>query len=112
MGLTGVPVLVDENFSYFAPGDFVPVNLNVPLRANVFFPADVAGVTDPAQISVSAANYPLIVIVHGNGHDFTEYDFLLQHFARNGFIAASIHCNGNMHGLGRANTFCLNTSKY
>ncbi len=104
MGLTGTPVLVDENFSYFAPGDFVPVNLNVPLRANVFFPADVAGVTDPAQISVVAANYPLIVIVHGNGHDFTDYDFLLQHFARNGFIAASIHCNGDMHGLGRANT--------
>ena len=104
LGLNGTPSIPDENHFYFTPGDFVPVNLPVPLRANCFFPADVAGVTDPAQISAVAANYPLIVIVHGNGHQFTSYDFLLQHFAKNGFIAASIHCNGDMHGLGRANT--------
>jgi len=105
MGLTGTVSVADEAGAYHNPGGFSTVNVNVPLKAHVYFPADVAGVTDPAQISAAAANYPLIVIIHGNGHSYTSYDFLLQHFAANGFIAASIHLNSNMSGLGRANVF-------
>lgn len=111
MGLVGSPIIVDEDDDYFTPGDFIPTNRTVRLTANLFFPADVAGVTDPAQISPAAANYPLIVIVHGNGQDFTAYDFLLEHFAKNGFIAASIdnrYLSGGslfhgMKALGRTN---------
>ena len=60
------------------------------------------------KISTARPDYPLIVIVHGNGQDYTTYDFLLQHFAHNGFIAASVDCRYNstshgMRGLGRAN---------
>lgn len=99
----GSATVVDEAGSYSTPGGFASVNVNVPRRAHVFFPTDAAGVTNPAQISAALPNYPLIVVVHGNGHSYTSYDFLLQHLARNGFVAASIHLNGGMAALGRAN---------
>jgi hypothetical protein len=102
-GPAGSVTVQDENQQYHAPGNFSAVNVNVPRRAHVYFPADAAGVTNPAQISAVAASYPVIVIVHGNGHSYTSYDTLLAHLARNGFIACSIHLNGNMAALGRAN---------
>lgn len=62
----------------------------VNLNANVFYPTDIEGVTDPANISSIQVNYPLIVIVHGNGQFYAQYDRLAKHLAQNGFIAASI----------------------
>jgi hypothetical protein len=113
MGLQGTVPVDDESGGYATPGAFSTVSRQVHLRANVCFPADGPGIADPAQISASKPDYPLVVIVHGNGHDYTTYDFLLQHFARNGFVAASIdnrHLvagspSHGMHGLGRANNF-------
>jgi hypothetical protein len=65
---------------------------------------------DLSGFGLGRPNYPLVAVVHGNGHD---YDFLLQHLARNGFIAASIDLRflsgttpiHGMNGLGRANVF-------
>jgi dienelactone hydrolase len=105
MGLSGTVSVQDETSHYHNPGGFSTTNISVPMRAHVYFPADAAGVTDPAQISAAQADYPLIVIIHGNGHSYTSYDFLLEHFAKNGFVAASIHLNTGMSGLGRANVF-------
>ncbi len=104
-GTQGTATVQDELTHYHTPGGFSTTNVTVNRRAHVYFPADVAGVTNPAQISTAKADYPLIVIIHGNGHNYVSYDFLLQHFAKNGFIAASIHLNGGMRGLGRANMF-------
>jgi hypothetical protein len=75
-----------------------------PLRASVYFPADMAGATSAGQISAAQANYPLVVCVHGNGADtgYLGYEYLLQHFAQNGFVAASIYMNVCMGGTGRA----------
>jgi hypothetical protein len=101
----GSVTVQDEASHYSTPGGFSPINTTVPREAHVYFPADAAGVTNPSQISGGKPNYPLIVVVHGNGHDYTSYDFLLQHLARNGFIAASIHLVTGMRGLGRANVF-------
>ena len=101
----GSVTVQDENGHYKTPGGFSTVNVSVFRRAHVYFPADAAGVTNPAQISTSKASYPVVVIVHGNGHSYTSYDTLLQHLARNGFIAASVHLNGGMSALGRANVF-------
>ncbi len=99
----GTATVVDETGHYSNPGGFTAVNRSVPRKAHVFFPADVAGATTPAQASATQADYPLVVIIHGNGHSYTSYDFLLQHLARNGMVAASIHLNGGMSALGRAN---------
>ncbi len=63
MGINGSPVVTDENDDYFTPGGYIAVNRTIRLKAQVFYPADVAGVTNPAQISPAAPNYPLIVIV-------------------------------------------------
>ena len=80
-------------------------SVTVPLNASVHFPADVAGATTPGQISVAQPNYPVIVVVHGNASStssYLGYEYLLDHFARNGFIAASIHLNPGQTGTDRA----------
>lgn len=99
----GSVTVQDENSFYSTPGGFMlTAPMSVPHRAHVYFPADAPGATAASQISAAKADYPLVVIVHGNGHSYTSYDFLLQHLARNGFVAASIHLNNGMMGLGRA----------
>lgn len=111
LGLQGTTTVDDENGGYATPGGFSVLTRTVRLRARVFFPADAPGVTSPSLISAAKPSYPLAIVVHGNGHDYTSYDFLLQHLARNGFIAASIEnrfvggsgLQHGMHGLGRAN---------
>jgi dienelactone hydrolase len=72
------------------------------LVAEIRFPADNPGVSEPAQISNAQADYPLLVCVHGNGHNYKNYTYLLDHWAKNGFIAASIHLDSGMAGEGRA----------
>jgi hypothetical protein len=70
----------------------------------VFFPADIAGATTASQVSTVSASYPLIVVVHGNSgftNSYQGYNYLLEHLAKNGFIAASIHMNPGMEILGR-----------
>jgi hypothetical protein len=67
---------------------------HVPLKANIHFPADVAGATTIGEISLAQASYPLVVVVHGNsdvGNSYAGYDYLLEHLAKNGFMTASIH---------------------
>lgn len=74
-------------------------------QAVVYFPADAPGAITPGQISGAQPNYPLIVIVHGNSPDVTSYlgyNYLLDHWAKNGFIAASVHCAPGMEATGRA----------
>jgi hypothetical protein len=78
------------------------------LQAQVYFPADVAGATQPNQLSASQANYPLIIIIHGqslSSNSYEGYNYLLEHLAKNGFIAASIHIPvgvGDWRGVDRA----------
>ncbi len=76
----------------------------VPLKASVHFPADIAGATTAGQISAAQPAYPLVVIVHGNGPlgGYLGYEYLLDHLAKNGFIAASIHLEPNEYGTDRA----------
>lgn len=113
MGMAGTVSVDDEHDAYPTPGGFNVLTRQVRLTANVTFPADAPGVTDPAQISATKPDWPVVVIVHGNGQNYASYNFLLEHFARNGFVAASIdsrYVSGGavvhgMHGLGRANNF-------
>lgn len=77
---------------------------HVRLKASVRFPADGPGATTAAQVSAAQPSFPLVVLVHGNGADggYLGYEYLLDHLARNGFIAASIHMEPNQTGTDRA----------
>jgi dienelactone hydrolase len=67
--------------------DFGSKRPKVKLRARYFFPIDNAGDT---TISTRKTSYPLVVIVHGNGQRYTEYDALGKYLAHNGFIVAAV----------------------
>lgn len=82
-------------FDYVSEGNATVTNENgatfsVDLTARVRFPSSLSGATNPAQISTNRSTYPMIIIVHGNGHSYEAYNYLLDHWAKNGFIAASI----------------------
>jgi len=94
-GLTTVPDGDDDPFS----------STTLDQKAVVFFPADAAGVVSAAQISAVQATYPLVVMVHGNsGYQtgYRGYNYVLDHLARNGFIAASIFLYQGAGGTSRA----------
>ncbi len=48
------------------------------------------GTTDPP----AGTTLPLVLLMHGDGHNYTDYNYLLGHLARNGFIVASISNSG------------------
>lgn len=50
--------------------------------------------------------YPLVVISHGNGHQYTWYDYLQQHLASHGYIVMS-HQNNTGPGISTASTTTL-----
>ncbi len=62
-------------------------------RAKIYHP------TTPQGCS-TAVYSPLVVLLHGYGYAYTDYNYLLRHLARNGFIAVSIDVlgvNANSH---------------
>lgn len=63
-------------------------NPRVRLRARYMFPVDNKADTTPSS---RKPDYPLIVIVHGNGHHYNEYRWLMRHLAASGFIVVSIN---------------------
>jgi hypothetical protein len=94
---------VNDELSWSALGTVT--QRTVEKKAVVYFPADGAGATQPSQISSAQASYPLVVIVHGQSSDpnsYKGYNYLLEHLAKNGFIAASIHLISGMMFTGRA----------
>jgi dienelactone hydrolase len=80
---TGVIEVVDKGNEY---KDNKP---DVELRGQLFFPVDKSGDSSPSQLQ---SQYPLIVIIHGNGHQYEQYQDLCIHLAYNGFLAVSIDC--------------------
>lgn len=99
----------DGNFEYndgtTTVQDKNGADVTVEKKAVVRFPADAAGKSDPSQISTSQASYPVVVIAHGNSSDtnsYKGYDYLLEHLAKNGFIATSYHMKPGMKGVDRA----------
>ncbi len=64
---------------------------------NVFFPTNIASMPDPL---------PLIVVSHGNGHDYQWYDHIGNHLASYGYIVMS-HANDTQPGPFNASTTTL-----
>jgi hypothetical protein len=82
----GAIQVVDTNES--DNGDTSP---DVPIEAEVFHPVENAGDT----IIGSEKKYPLIVIMHGNGQNYEDYNYYVdfcKYLSYNGFIVASINC--------------------
>jgi hypothetical protein len=64
----------------------------------------------PASIG-SMGQLPLIVISHGNGHNYTWYDYLQSHLASYGYIVMS-HQNNTGPGIETASTTTLTNTDY
>lgn len=76
-------------------GDTLSGTLDLPLIAEVRYPADTNGLN--VAVSSVQANYPVVVIMHGMhttaDPSYEGYTYLLDHLASHGFIAVSIDCN-------------------
>lgn len=71
------------------------------LGEDLYYPTDVA----------SLGQLPLVVISHGNGHDYQWYDYLGQHLASYGYIVMS-HQNNTGPGIPTASTTTLTNTDY
>jgi hypothetical protein len=79
--------------SFGIPAGFEPQNL--------FFPTNVAGVT-----AATGENLPLVIISHGNGHWYENYDHIGNHLASYGYVVMS-HRNNTGPGPVSASTTTL-----
>ncbi|MFG0283978.1 MAG: GC-type dockerin domain-anchored protein [Phycisphaerales bacterium JB039] len=84
------PVSTAVDYAVSFPG--IPSTRN---RQKLVFP------DDPALTAM-----PLIVIAHGNGHDYRWYDYALNHFASHGYVAMS-HQNDTVPGIEAASETIL-----
>ena len=71
------------------------------LGQKTFYPTDIAAM----------GQLPLIVISHGNGHEYTWYDYLQAHLASYGYIVMS-HTNETGPGIETASVTTLTNTDY
>jgi len=67
----------------------------------VYYPADVADMTD----------VPVVIISHGNGHNYLWYDYLGEHLASHGYVVMS-HSNWTGPGIETASWTTLENTDY
>ncbi|MFZ2162720.1 MAG: hypothetical protein WAW02_10930 [Sideroxyarcus sp.] len=82
----------------------VATSLGIPAgfeSQNLFFPTDVAGVK-----AATGANLPLVIVSHGNGHQYIWYDHIGNHLASYGYVVMS-HKNNTGPGPVSASTTTL-----
>jgi len=71
------------------------------LGQDLYYPTDIA----------SLGELPLVVVSHGNGHNYTWYDHIGRHLASYGCIVMS-HTNNTMPGIETAATTTLTNTEY
>lgn len=71
------------------------------LGQNTFYPSNIA----------SLGEVPLVIMSHGNGHQYTWYDYLGQHLASHGYVFMS-HQNQTGPGIETASTTTLTNTDY
>jgi hypothetical protein len=79
--------------TYGIPAGFEPERL--------YFPTNVVGVK-----AATGKNLPLIIVSHGNGHQYTWYDHIGNHLASYGYVVMS-HRNNTVPGTITASTTTL-----
>lgn len=101
LGKAGISVLGDLT----APGPHAvetdDVNGGWFLGERVWWPADLADL----------GPRPLVVISHGNGHDYTWYDYLGEHLASWGYVVMA-HQNNTEPGIEAASTSTLSNTDW
>ncbi len=48
------------------------------------------------------AKLPLVIVIHGDGHHLDDYEYFMEHLAKNGFIAATIDGRQEISNVERA----------
>ncbi len=71
------------------------------LGQNTYYPTDISGLGE----------LPLVVVSHGNGHNYLWYDHIGFHLASYGYIVMS-HQNNTQPGIGAASTTTLTNTDY
>ncbi len=71
------------------------------LGQNTFYPTDIAGM----------GQLPLIIVSHGNGHNYQWYDHIGNHMASYGYVVMS-HQNNTVPGIETASTTTLTNTDY
>lgn len=66
------------------------------VEGNVYWPNDCGFDEGPTGVR------PLVLIVHGDGHDYTDYHYLQRYLAFNGYISASIDGGTELTNVERA----------
>ena len=99
----GVGVAVLSDFGVAGPHDVQSVNVSGGdwLGERIYYPEDIADL----------GARPLVVISHGNGHDYTWYDYLGEHFASYGFVVMA-HQNETGPGIETASTTTLTNTDW
>jgi hypothetical protein len=82
----GTVLALQDN--YEGPLNGLWTTRKVKLVSTTYYPSDSPG----GPISTKQTDFPLIVIVPGNGQNYYDYTDLCIHLARNGFIASAIEC--------------------
>ena len=71
------------------------------LRQDIYYPSDIAGLGE----------LPLMVVSHGNGHDYTWYDHIGYHMASYGWVVMS-HSNNTGPGIETASETTLSNTDH
>ena len=75
----------DKQYNCYYWGHYAWNEGNGAVQGRVYWPDNCDGDPDPAF-----GTHPLVVIVHGDGHSYTDYTYLARHLAFNGYIVASV----------------------
>jgi hypothetical protein len=102
-GVHGDAILVAHPLSDVGPYDVTTIEYSggTWLGQRTYFPTDIA----------TMGELPLVVVSHGNGHNYTWYDYLGEHLASYGAIVMS-HENYTGPGIATASTTTLTNTDY
>ena len=66
------------------------------VQGRIYWPKVCGGPSNPPGV------LPLAVLIHGDGHQHTDYHYLMRHLALNGFVAATIDGGTELSNVERA----------